>query len=378
MKKSIAIITHSFLDRTSASALAIGGVETWILEIVRLLFSLGIDPVVYQTSKDDFTKVFEGATVIGYKGADRKKMLSLSHADIDRRGIDRIVYAITFVDAKYYRPGQIFVQHGIYWDYTTSQYNIHGRLKWEFMRGKLSRNDMRMCLKSKLTIAVDTNFINYARIVMRHRFNPSRLVYIPNFAWPRNIDKWGPKWKNEDETRIVFARRFEYYRGVVLFTEVAEKLLHSLSGIKITFAGCGTYEKYLKEKFKDYANVAVKEVPHDEIYDLLCDSHIAVIPTLYSEGTSLSALEAMASGCAVVATDVGGLCNIVIPGYNGLLVRPITSEIADSIIYLAGDRKEAARLAGRGHELVSESFSVDVWRIRIKKALEESGFLEIE
>ncbi len=378
MKQKIAIITHAFLDQSSGTSLAVGGVETWILEIVRLFYNLGIEPVIYQLSKTDFTATFEGATVIGYKGTDRKNILSHCHEDIDSRGIERIIYANIYTDAKYYRPGQIFVQHGIHWDYPTSHYNIRGRLKWEYMRGKLSRNDIRMCLKSKLTIAVDTNFINYARIVMRHRFNPSGIVYIPNFAWPRNIDNWGPKWINDGEIRIVFARRFEYYRGVILFAEVAEKLLHSLPGIKVTFAGSGTNEKFLKEKFKDYENVVVKEVPHEEIYDLLCESHIAVIPTLNSEGTSLSCLEAMASGCAVVATDVGGLCNILIPDYNGLLIRPIVSEFVNSIIYLATNRKEAARLAERGHELVSESFSSEMWRTRIKKVLEESGFLERE
>jgi glycosyltransferase involved in cell wall biosynthesis len=375
-EKAIAIITHSFLDQSSGSSLATGGVETWVLEMVKLLSELEIDTTVYQTSEHGFATVFEGASVIGHGISDRNKMLRLSHDDIDKKGIERIIYATSVADEKHMRSGQIFVQHGIHWDYTTSGSSIYSRLRWEYLRRKLSRNDIRMSLKSKLTIAVDTNFINYARIVMRHRFNPLKLVYIPNFAWPRNIEKWGPKWINDGEIRIVFARRFEYRRGVTLFGEVTEKLLQALPAAKISFAGCGTYEKFLREKFKDSANVSVTEVTHDKIYDLLCNSHIAVIPTIYSEGTSLTCLEAMASGCAVVVTDVGGLCNIVIPDYNGLLVRPVASEFTDSIIYLANNWKEAARLAGRGHELVSESFSAEMWRIRIKKALEESGFLE--
>ena len=47
----------------------------------------------------------------------------------------------------------------------------------------------------------------------------------------------------------------------------------------------------------------------------------------------------MACGCAVVATNVGGLCNLVINNFNGLLVNPNPEEISDAITRLV-DNKE--------------------------------------
>ena len=47
----------------------------------------------------------------------------------------------------------------------------------------------------------------------------------------------------------------------------------------------------------------------------------------------------MACGCAVVATNVGGLCNLVINNFNGLLVNPNPEEISDAITKLV-DNKE--------------------------------------
>ena len=67
------------------------------------------------------------------------------------------------------------------------------------------------------------------------------------------------------------------------------------------------------------------------------EADITVIPTLYSEGTSLSCLEAMASGNAVIATFIGGLPNLIIDEYNGLLISPEVGDLVDSISRLLED-----------------------------------------
>ena len=51
---------------------------------------------------------------------------------------------------------------------------------------------------------------------------------------------------------------------------------------------------------------------------------IVLIPSIHSDGleeaTSISSLEAMASGVSVIASDIGGLSDIFEDGSNGLLV----------------------------------------------------------
>ncbi|WP_350563863.1 glycosyltransferase family 4 protein, partial [Psychrobacter sp. CAL346-MNA-CIBAN-0220] len=59
--------------------------------------------------------------------------------------------------------------------------------------------------------------------------------------------------------------------------------------------------------------------------------HIAIIPTLGSEGTSLSMIEAMAAGCMVISSNVGGLSNLIINGFNGRLVMPNTAEFTQAL-----------------------------------------------
>jgi glycosyltransferase involved in cell wall biosynthesis len=62
-------------------------------------------------------------------------------------------------------------------------------------------------------------------------------------------------------------------------------------------------------------------VPHSEVIDLLKRIDIFVIPS-YSEGFGVAAVEAMATGLPVVASNVGGLPEVIDDGKTGILVKP--------------------------------------------------------
>ncbi len=62
--------------------------------------------------------------------------------------------------------------------------------------------------------------------------------------------------------------------------------------------------------------------PHDEVLAAWQRCAVAVVPSLWNEPFGLVALEAMALGRPVVASDVGGLADIVVHEQTGLLVPP--------------------------------------------------------
>jgi glycosyltransferase involved in cell wall biosynthesis len=65
-----------------------------------------------------------------------------------------------------------------------------------------------------------------------------------------------------------------------------------------------------------------------------------------SEGLPLILLEAMAAGCPIVASRVGGVPEAVRHGKNGLLVQPRRSdELADALILLLTDRQKRERFS---------------------------------
>jgi glycosyltransferase involved in cell wall biosynthesis len=67
----------------------------------------------------------------------------------------------------------------------------------------------------------------------------------------------------------------------------------------------------------------------------------------------------MASKVAVVATNVGGIPEVISDGMDGLLVPAADPDtLAKKIIYLLKDRSQANKLAQKGYEKIRTQFSL--------------------
>ncbi len=97
----------------------------------------------------------------------------------------------------------------------------------------------------------------------------------------------------------------------------------------------------------------------DDVPNILPLFDIAVIPSV-QEGLSIFCLEALAAGCPVVASDVGGLTEIIIPCKNGLLVPPKDPRaLADALVALLKNRILAAALGRQGRKMVEQKFTYE-------------------
>jgi len=98
-------------------------------------------------------------------------------------------------------------------------------------------------------------------------------------------------------------------------------------------------------------------VPHERIAAHVQSSDVVVIPSLI-EGHSCSVLEAMAAGRPVVATDVGGISEVISNGENGVLVEPgRPDQISAAVVKILRDREFAQKL-GRNAVVTAREFDV--------------------
>jgi len=102
--------------------------------------------------------------------------------------------------------------------------------------------------------------------------------------------------------------------------------------------GARYYETRLRRRFGDEYRVSIRPIEPRDMPAEYEKAHIIAVPTIFSDGTSLSCIEGMLHGCVPVVTDVGGLANLVIPEYNALIVRPCYKELLNATRYLL-DRK---------------------------------------
>jgi len=86
--------------------------------------------------------------------------------------------------------------------------------------------------------------------------------------------------------------------------------------------------------------------------------HAFVLPSL-AEGISNTILEAMASGLAVIATNVGGNADLVAHEVSGVIVAPADeAALADALARLAADAGLRAAMGAAGRERIERLFSL--------------------
>jgi glycosyltransferase involved in cell wall biosynthesis len=95
-----------------------------------------------------------------------------------------------------------------------------------------------------------------------------------------------------------------------------------------------------------------------------------VMPSLW-EGLSLAMLSAMAAGLPVVATDVGGVAEVLGRDERGLVVPPgDATALATRIGWCHANREECFRLGAEGASHVRSSYSDQAMVARVEAVYE--------
>lgn len=116
-----------------------------------------------------------------------------------------------------------------------------------------------------------------------------------------------------------------------------------------------------------------------DVADLMRGFDAFVLPSR-AEGMSNTLLEAMASGLPVIATDVGGNRELVVPGQTGVLVPPADAgRLAQAMVGVLQNATTAREMGRRGRERVEQNFSletmVDAYAALYARMLQRSGAL---
>jgi glycosyltransferase involved in cell wall biosynthesis len=146
------------------------------------------------------------------------------------------------------------------------------------------------------------------------------------------------------------------------FVRAAAQVLHSLPAARFVIVGDGPQRQELFQEImlSGLEGRVVLAGWRDDLPEVLSALDVAVLCSTDVETFPMAFLEAMAAGLPLVGTRVGGLPEMILPGENGLLVEPgSTEELAQALGQVLSDPDRARRWGEASRRRVRQEFAVE-------------------
>ena len=178
-----------------------------------------------------------------------------------------------------------------------------------------------------------------------------------------DLSRFAPRPEPAGRPNVTMVSRMLWDKGVGELVEAAKRLREANDPIDVTLVGVpdpenpasisnAQLEAWQREGLVRWLGY------REDVAKVWADSTIAVLPTTYGEGVPKALIEAAACGRAVIATDVPGCREIVLPGESGLLVPPRDSDaLLEAIRRLSHDPALRKRMGEKGREHAVGGFS---------------------
>lgn len=165
--------------------------------------------------------------------------------------------------------------------------------------------------------------------------------------------------------------RFDQAKDPQTFLEIARVIVNTYPNVEVWYAGEGDYfkEEFLKEikgfpqiKYCGFVRYIERFLHEIDLY----------LSTSLHEALPYSVIEAMAMKKPVVATNVAGNNELVIPGYNGYLFTP--GNVEEAVAYLKiliNDESIKGECQRNSYKLFKENFHIQTMVNRLEEVYEK-------
>jgi len=156
--------------------------------------------------------------------------------------------------------------------------------------------------------------------------------------------------------------RISEQKGFIFLVRAAKELIPRFTHAKFLIIGPveekATFKMLQDEIGQDLSDRIILLGPRHDIKEILAASDIFVLPSLW-EGFGISALEAMAAGLPIIASNIDGLKEFIKNNENGILVsKGDTEALIRAISRLAADSDLRIRLASSARQ-TAQKFSIN-------------------
>ncbi len=375
---SLCIVTHTFLPH-------VGGIERVVYEQGKRLMQKGVDLMVL-TNRIGTEKSYryDGINVrcydslnVGFRlgipyvlpsiGSTRTFLEAVKSSQlVHAHGHPYLSSLVAAKLAKKYKKPFILTQHNTFIEYQ-GIWNTIEKLNDLTVGTQILRSADKIIAVSKATM-------NY---VLRLGADPEKTEVIHNGV---DLKRFRPSTETRenrrrklgianDATVAVTVRRLVYKNGIDTLIESARIAIKKNPRLVFLAVGRGPdfsqvrariQQLGIDENFKLTGFVSDEELP--SYYNA---ADFFILPSKSGEGLPLVALEAMACGLPVIATDVGGIREIMIDGYGEIAPPNDPYSLAEAILNVSNSKSASSRTELR--EKVEKKYS---WDQNVRKLAE--------
>ena len=234
------------------------------------------------------------------------------------------------------------------------------------------RNINRFILKFSKTCIVPSKAVKN-KILQQKLLNKTKIKVVHN----------GVETIKKPINRMFYSKKniflvANFYSKIIKGHEVA---INSMSYLpdnhRLILIGSGAYQDYFKKfvrKKKLHKKISFLGFKNkDKIFKLFKKCNCLIAPS-YTEAFGISLIEAMSRGVPVVASDVGGIKEILKNNYNGLIIRNITPEkLAKSVLKITKSKILNEKFGMAGFNEVNKKFSLARMLSEYDKIIQKSN-----
>lgn len=268
-------------------------------------------------------------------------------------------------------------------------YSLWHRVPERFL-SRCAKNTFRLVLSSlrllNLSSSLDFSHAQFTSQFMK-TFTLEAGIPVSNSAvihWGIDTQKYKYRKSNAKRSRLLFVGQLVKHKGVHTAIEALNLIneQYGLNDLTLTIAGGGVepeYERHLRQltaSLKLESNIVFTgPLPRTEVITLYQNHDILVFPSLWNEPFSITLLEGMSAGLAVVGTDTGGTTEILENEKNSLTFSAGDAEkCASQIMRLIANDDLFERVRKNGRLTVEDRFTFDTMMDEIENSLARAVF----
>lgn len=229
--------------------------------------------------------------------------------------------------------------------------------------GRIRRYEAAMCHMAHAVVAVSAE----DQALLKPLVGATPLHVVPSGIWVTRYDEThaNPFPANDNATRrpqLVFTGKMDYRPNVDAMLWFGEAILPQIAQAQLTIVGQRPHPRL--EVLRQQPNIALTGWV-DSVLPYLQHADVYVAPLRMGSGTRLKLLEAMASGCAIVATPTAA-AGLSDTARNAMVIAPDTASFAAAIDELLADPAQRDELGSAARAAVRAEYD---WPVLIPQFL---------